>query len=209
VPNSAKTLRLHTHGDVPLAVLRELLGDLEYAYNGAVAFDTILRRWTRDPDAAPSWLYYGWRRRSFGPLVLNRDEVAALVHPHARLRFHGARLASPGFFDFLGKSLSVEAISTALTERQKRREFTRQEPHRRRMETADEVDRETEVILGRYRALREMGVDADELTPLRNQLLERPFKELAPHVDSGLIEDVEVLEVADEPELEPGDDGHG
>lgn len=182
-----------------------MLDDLEYAYNGAVAFETILRRLSRDPEADRPWSYYGWRRKSFGTFVLNRQEVASLVHPRSRLRFHAASLASPGFWDFIGKSLSVEAISSALNERQQRSELGRQEPYRRRMENLDEVDRETEVILGRYRALREMGVEDEELIPLRNELLERPFRELAPHVDSGLIEDVEVLEHDDQPELERGD----
>jgi hypothetical protein len=142
--------------------------------------------------------------RSFGPDI-EREEVASLVLPRQRLRVDAVRIGSPGFWDFLGTSLSVEAISNALSERQLRRELDRQEPHRRRMEDLEETDKATEAILNRYRALREMGVSEDELAPLRSQLIERPMRKLGRHQDSGLIVDVEVFDPDERPQLPPGE----
>jgi len=61
------------------------------------------------------------------------------------------------------------------------------------------------VFLNRYRALREMGISEDELAPLRNQLIERPMRELGRHQDAGLIVEVEVFDPDERPELPPGE----
>jgi hypothetical protein len=201
VADGDKILRLYSHGDIAVVDLVRLLDDLEYTYNGVVAFESMARRLSSDPDAL--FPYYGRRRREFGPLVLDRQEVASLVYPRQRLRFEAASLTSPGFFDFLGRSLSVEAVSSALSERQRRKDFEAQTAHRRRMEELSETDRETEVVLNRYKALKEMGIDEDRLAPLRNELIERPFRAIAQHVDSGLIEGVEVYDPDDRPGLPP------
>lgn len=72
------------------------------------------------------------------------------------------------------------------------------------MEDLGEADKETEAILNRYRALREMGV-ADELAPLRSQLIEKPMREIGRHQDSGLIVDVEVFDSDERPQRPPGE----
>ena len=207
MPEDFKILRLHSHGDVSVKTVAQLLSDADYAYNGVLAFDSIVRRIEPDrPWGGPwSWGYATPLGRRLGPLVLDREEVASLVHPRQRLRLDAVRLESPGFWDFLGKSVSVEAISNALNERKQRRELDRQEPHRRRIEELDEADRLTEAALNRYRALREMGLSEDDLAPFRNQLVEKPLRELARHVDSGLIESAEVLEPEERRELSSGE----
>jgi hypothetical protein len=175
------------------------LSDVEYAYNGFCALDLILRRVSQ--DRFPPWVWpwpYGTRGRlGRAGLVLERDEVASFVPPRQRIRVDAVQLQSPGFWDFLGKSLSVEAISNALNAGKARRESIRREPHQRRMETFEEFDRETEAVLKRHRALREMGVSQEDLAPLINQLVEKPMRELERHQDSGLIDDVEVIDPDD------------
>jgi hypothetical protein len=61
------------------------------------------------------------------------------------------------------------------------------------MDDLEYEDRLTEVVLNRYRAAREMGFDPQDLTPLLNQLVEQPLRELERHQDSGLIERTEIL----------------
>jgi hypothetical protein len=187
-------LRVHSYGGIRARQLREFLADVEYAYNGLCGLDVTLAR----IEAGERY----WRRYFPLPLYqppvgsmpnLGRDDVAALVPPRERLIVEAVRLESPGFWDFLGKTLSLEAINAWLTGRQERREHRRQDPHRRRMEDIDYENRVTEVVLNRYRAAREMGFDPDDLTPLVGQLVERPLRELERHQDSGLIQRTEIL----------------
>lgn len=201
-------LRLHSAGGVAVWRVAELLADVEYAYNGWTALDSVLRSMSRYGE--PPWIWsFPWRRRGPFALVLEREDVASLVHPRQRLRLHRVRLESPGFWDFLGKSASVEAISQALNDRQARKEAREREPHERFIEEVDEFERETEAILKRYRALAEMGASEEQLAPLRNQLIERPMRALGSHQDAGLITDAEVIDPEEPRELasgEPPDD---
>jgi hypothetical protein len=201
-----RILRLHSHGGTTARRIIELLADTEYAYNGIVAFDAILAQRDRVPsNLPPDWSLRSWHGRPFPKLLLSRDEVASLVHPRWRLRVDAVRLESPGFWDFLGKSISVDALSQAVTERQQRREFDRQLPHRERMEQVEEFEGVTGAILNRHGALKEMGASDAELASLRNQLVERPLDAFARHVEAGLIEDVETLDPEERKELPPGE----
>ena len=112
--NKKRTLRVHSHGGERLDAMVTLLSDLDYAYNGRVVFQSAMQRMLDDPDGPWAWPYRGWRRGGYSGLVLSREDLHSMVHASQRLRLTAARLESPGFFDFLGKSLSVEAISSAL-----------------------------------------------------------------------------------------------
>ncbi len=193
-------LRLHSLGGIAAWRIAELVADVDYAYNGFTAFESALRGMTGYRESPWLWAF-PWRRRGPGALVLAREDVASLVHPRQRLRLQTVRLESPGFWDFLGKSASVEAISGALNERQARKDARDRAPHERVVEEIDEYDRETDAILKRHRALEEMGASEEDLAPLRNQLIERPMGALGRHQDSGLITDAEVIDV---PELPTG-----
>lgn len=201
----SRILRLHSHGGIAAWRIAELVADVDYAYNGLTAFDSALRGMTDYRE--PSWLWaYPWRRRGPAALVLERADVASLVHPRQRLRLHAVRLESPGFWDFLGKSASVEAISDALNDRQARREARDRAPHERVIDEIEEYDRATDALLNRYRALKEMGAPQEDLALLRNQLVERPMRTLGRHQDAGLITDVEVIDVPERPGLTSGND---
>jgi len=205
MPGESRILRLHSHGGVAAWRVAELVADVDYAYNGLTAFDSALRGITDYRE--PSWLWaYPWRRRGPAALVLERADVASLVHPRQRLRLHAVRLESPGFWDFVGKSASVEAISGALNDRQARNEARERAPHERVTEEIEEYDKTTDALLNRYRALREMGASEEDLAPLRNQLVERAMRTLGRHQDAGLITDAEMVDVPERPELTSGED---
>jgi hypothetical protein len=193
-------MRVHSYGGVRAHRIRQFLADVEYAYNGLCGFDTTLARIESGERYWRRYFPFPFYPPAIGPSpVLGRDEVAALVAPRERLVVRTVRLESPGFWDFLGKTFSLEALNDWLSGRQRRRDHARREPHRNRMDDLEYEDRVTEVVLNRYRAAREMGFDPDDLAPLLNELVEQPLRELERHQDSGLIQRTEILPPDTEP----------
>jgi len=195
MPNSDRSiLRIHSYGGIRAHQVRQFVADVEYAYNGLCGLDATLARIESGERYRRRYFPFPFYPAPIGPMPnLGRDDIEALVPPRERLIVRAVRLESPGFWDFLGRTLSLEAINSWLSGRQERRENRRQEPHRRRMEDLDYEDRVTEVVVNRFRAAREMGFEPDDLTPLLGQLVERPLRELERHQDSGLIEGTEIL----------------
>jgi hypothetical protein len=191
-------LRVHSYGDIAVRELREFLDDFEYAYNGICGFATVVAQveaayFVRSRRLRGSFLPFSpsW----WAPLTYSREQAASLVLSRDLLVVRAARLESPGFWDFVGKTLSLEALNNWLTGRQERRERRARAPHVRRMEDLEYEDRVTQVVLHQYQAAREMGMTDEDLAPVRNQLIAKPLRQLDRHQDSGLIQGTELLAI--------------
>jgi hypothetical protein len=189
-------LRVHSFSGIPSSELRQLLADVEYAYNGVSGFDYFVRRFEGVTE---------FRRRFVpwpeafplvpGPLTFSREQVALHVPIDRSMYVHRVKLESPGFWDFLGRTLSLEALNEWLNGHHDRRERRARAPHRERMDDLDYEDRRTQVLYRRYRACQDMGLSEEDLAPLANELVAKPLRELDKHADSGLITGTEILQL--------------
>lgn len=205
-------IRIHGHGDVEVELVAAYLLDLRHAYNSLLVFESAFdgpRRNYREPGypfflgnfALPlprrstrqSW---GWPPAS--------EEIASLV-PHAeQLVLSGARLQSPGFWDFVGKLNPLEVIRQYINDRHERRKDRdyRESADARRLKL-ENLKRENEVIAERIRLARDLGATERDLAPMLNELVFRPLTGLDRHQDRGVIENVEVPRLPDQSHGQP------
>jgi hypothetical protein len=123
-----------------------------------------------------------------------------IVPPSRRIELHGSRLASPGFFDFLGDTFSLRAINDYLDGRQRRKEAKATAKTRAEREEILNRKLEYEVVTAGLEAVGK-GLDvADRLgwTPERKEafvagLVAGPLDRLGRHQDVGMIEGAEIV----------------
>lgn len=119
-------LRIHGNGDAYVGDVSGFLQALEYSYNSAYVFDSIIEEAedlyrTGNSPGLPirNLLWMAW----WPPTP---EKVAAMLPEADRLRLIGVELHSPGFWDFLGKLNPLEVLRQYINdrhERQKDREY--------------------------------------------------------------------------------------
>lgn len=164
------------------------LRDLEYAYNSAYVFDSILEEAeelyrTGNSPGLPirNLLWMAW----WPPTP---EKVAAMVPEADRLRLIGVELHSPGAWDFLGKLNPLETIRLYLNdrhERQKDREYrSRAEAEKLELENFKE----------KIDVLKQLGATDKDLALLKEQLLAKSLRQLNSYQDQGLILEGEIVD---------------
>lgn len=181
-------LRIYGDGDAYVGDVSGFLRDLEYAYNSAYVFDSILEEAeefyrTGNNPGLPirNLLWMAW----WPPTP---EKVAAMVPEADRLRLIGVELHSPGFWDFLGKLNPLETIRLYLNdqhERQKDRQY------RSRIE-AEKL--ELENFKDKIDVLKQLGATDKDFALLKDQLLAKSLRQLNPHQDQGLILEGEIVD---------------
>ena len=111
-------LHIPAEGGVEAELLRDLLGSVNAAYSGYLAFERLV---SDGPSARLSRRYL-WRDWPFlGPDWPN-DTDNFLVSPSERLIVARVELASPGFWEFLGLLNPLEVTRKYLEDRHRRRQ---------------------------------------------------------------------------------------
>jgi hypothetical protein len=203
-------LRVFGQGEVEVEFVAAYLMDLKYAYDSIFVFEAVidgLRRSARE-FPFPSYQYAlasGWpvasRRgvrhlRDWPPAP---DQIASLVPNSDRLILTGVRLASPGFWDFLGKLNPLEVLRQYLNDRHERRkDYKYRESAEERRLLLENLERENRVIAERIRIARDLGATTSDLAPLLNDLIYKPLVTLGRHQDQGVIEGARIMRLGDE-----------
>lgn len=194
-------LRMHGKGAVDVAFVREFLEDLEYAYAALSIFEYTLG------TERFSWLARDLRsirtlRSSYFPFPfpfpswpLSREAVLSFVAESDTLILQGARLQSPGFWDFLGKLNPLEVMREYLNDRHERR---KDRDYRERAEKEklwlDNLRRKNTVVRERIELARQLGATEQDLAPLLKVLVHEPLQRLDKHQDRGVLEYTEWAE---------------
>jgi hypothetical protein len=193
MPKSAR-LKINGAGGVPVEVIRDLLNDLEFAYNALVLFETILPLEDEDRLAQRAFL---WRHGApfwSGALWVPTDEhIASAVPTAERLILRAVRLESPGFWEFLGALSPLETLRKYLNDRHSReKDRDRSAAELRKLDLENERAA-TDLVAEQIKLGREMGFSNRELAPLFNRLVRGPLKLVGEHQDRGVITDASVL----------------
>ena len=201
-------LRIDSHSEVPLAVIRQFLNNLESAYNNIYFVTELLLS-----SASNSKILVG-------DILERRPSVARLIRPNDRMILRGVELQSPGHWAFLGKLIPFETIRTYLNDRHERRKDKnyREAAEERKLHLENELlqtaveradtarDREramipedvrqaqlqnanleTEVLRGRIAAAKEMGASEEQLSKILDSFVLQPLKRLDRFDNQGLI----------------------
>ena len=165
--------------EAPLFVqeARGLLVAVEHAYNGVLAYDSLLeaaveqeRRFNR------SWPFTS---STFVWTPSEPAHAALLVDPAEALVLRRVELTSPGFWEFLGTLNPLEVTRKYLQDRHLRRQdrLYREVAEQRRLNLENE-DLATEVMRNRMNLAREAGVPDAEITAMFNHYVAGPLHEL-------------------------------
>ena len=217
---SRGVLVVESEGGIRLSDVRKFLVEIEDAYNRVLLLLTLLEDLSRLEWAPGTSLSRRLRFAEYGPLAVLADgqskpthftksSVASMVGRSQSLILRSVRLESPGSWNFLGVSDSLEILRKFLKDRHERRkdkqyrEVTEEE--KRHLE--NELLR-TQVLGEKIKVAKELGATEQDLAPLLGQLLYDPLDELAVFQDRGLIADVKLVgrDELDEPETPPSID---
>lgn len=181
-------LRIHGDGDAYVGDVSGFLQALEYAYNSAYVFDSIIEEAedlyrTGNSPGLPirNLLWMAW----WPPTP---EKVAAMVPEADRLRLIGVELHSPGFWDFLGKFIPLETIRLYLNDRHERQ---KDRQYRSRIE-AEKL--ELENFKDKIDVLKQLGATDKDLALLKEQLLAKSLRQLNSYQDNGLILEGEIVD---------------
>jgi hypothetical protein len=178
------TLRVGSHGHVPLAEFRSLLSMLENAYNGLTFFESM---------DGPAMLRYlsAWEHQT---LHSSRSRLSLRVPLQEQLVIGSVRLSSPGFLEFLGSLNPLECIRRYLQDRHER---GKDERYR---ESAENIHLDLEnqllankIITERLVIARSVGLTDAEMAPMIQELFVRPLRKLEKHQQTGMITSVEII----------------
>jgi len=164
-------LRIGSHGDIPLADARQFLLALEHAYNCLVIFQaatqpsSVAERWIPGPD--------------FGI-----DISESMVLPSNRLVLSVVKVASPGFWEFLGSMNPLEILRKYLQDRHERgKDLKYRNDQERRAKELEILQKQLDLI----EKLKQSGAPEHVVAALFNQLVERPLSALGALQDRGVI----------------------
>lgn len=187
-------LRIHGDGDLYVGDVSCFLRDLEYAYNSAYVFDSILEEAeelyrTGNNPGLPirNLLWMAW----WPPTT---EKVAAMVPEADRLKLIGVIFHSPGHWDFLGVLNPLTVLLQYLEARhnwRQDREF-RDPAESRRLELENQR-LELDLIERKIVILQKLGANSRDLALLKEQLLAQALRQLNPYQDRGLILDSEIV----------------
>lgn len=187
-------LRIDGEGGFPVESIANFLLSLEYAYNSAYVFDSILDQAhelleTGTPLPARNLLWMQW----WPPTP---EKVAAMVPESDRLILTSVELHSPGMWDFLGKLNPLETLRLYLNDRNERRKDVayRDAADARRRRLEDEMIA-LENVARKVEILKSLGVPEKDISVMVEQLLFPPLRELSAHQDQGMLEGAEVVDL--------------
>ena len=202
-------LRLNAKGGIPVRDVRDLLEAFELSYMSLCAFEDallhpgLLRRdndLSRDIADMPT----GERIRTLADPSLPWRPIAAysLVQTEYRLVLRAVQLASPGFWDFLGKLSPLEVMRLYLQDRHERRKDReyREAAERERLFWENKA-RQISVIDQAIEVARKHGASGETVQQLVERFIAGPLSELDTYQDHGVIAAPEFLE--------PVGDDHG
>ena len=197
-------LQLEGNGDVEIDLLSAFLADLSDAYSSLYAFDKIMGRLERSPFEP--WIEFlsiyparrGRGRRAWYTSAPAPEDTSLQVPISERLRLRQVKLASPGFWQFLGALNPLEVMRHYLCDRHQRRQDReyRESAERRRLEL-ENLLLENRVLKERLDMARDMELAESDLAPLVRQLIERPLTKLGEYQDRGLIEGASIVDSAE------------
>lgn len=186
--SQGNALRIYGDGDAYVGDVSGFLRDLEYAYNSAYVFDSILEEAeelyrTGNSPGLPirNLLWMAW----WPPTP---EKVAAMVPEADRLRLIGVELHSPGFWDFLGKFNPLEVLRQYLNDRHERQK------DRQYRSSAEAEKLELENFKEKIDILKQLGATDKDLALLKEQLLKKSLRQLNPYQDQGLILEGEIVD---------------
>src|SRR5208283_466157 len=172
--SSRSVLIVASEGGIRLADVRKFLGEIEDAYNRVLLLLTLLDglpRMERSPGASPfraPFVEYSPLAIAAGsegkPVHFTKSSVVSMVGRSQSLILKSVRLESPGSWDLLGVSSSLEVLRKSLQDRDERRK------DRQYREATDEEKRHlenellrTEVLEKRIRIAKELGATDEDL----------------------------------------------
>lgn len=198
-------LRIHGQGEVEVARITRYLDDLKHAYDSALIFETVMSGMERAALESPyplrPYLFLsGWPLTRGRVLQVTREwppsaeEVASLVPISDQLVLSAVKLASPGFWEFIGKLNPLEVLRQYLHDRHERRKDReyRESAEERRMRLENLI-LENKVLAEQINLAKELGATERDLAPLKNALLYRPLMSLDAHQDHDVIEHAEIV----------------
>ncbi len=173
---NAMTLRVASHGDVPLAEVRQFLQAFEHAYNCLAIFEA-----STGASSGPSawWL----------PAADFRiEESQAMILPGDRLRLSSVSLSSPGFWEFLGTLNPLEVIRKYLQDRHERmKDISYRNEQEKKLKNIEIAERQLEFVAKRIELAQKVGLPPQAVASLVTQLVERPLNALGALQDAGFI----------------------
>ncbi len=207
-------LRVHAHGEIPVSDVSQLLTAIEYAYNSVYVFETIVNRYLQTRRHFPFQFDYPYwfdldffpRSRRLGRMRrateydLEPDNIRLSVLPRDQLTVQAVKLLSPGFWDFLGRTFSLEAVGKFLADRHERLKDVeyRKRTERERLDLENQLA-QTKPWRERVALLKEMGVSERDLAPALNALVNRPLSALGQIQDRNLIGSAEIIGGGEKP----------
>jgi hypothetical protein len=182
------------------------LGDLRHAYSSVLVFETVIDGMKRTAREFPIRGYPfgfppGWPllpRRSIQAVrewPVGGEEIASLVPISEQLVLSAVQLASPGFWEFVGKLNPLEVLRQYLNDRHERRKDReyRESAEQRRL-SLENLSLENKVISERVKLAKDLGATDRDLAPLLTALVYKPLSALDRHQDHNVIERAELVE---------------
>ena len=199
-------IRIYGQGEIEVERVIQYLADLKQAYGAILMFENAIdniRRADRDFPyrGYPFAFLMGWPlapRRSVQTARLwlpGPEEIAAFISVSDELLLSATRLASPGFWEFVGKLNPLEVIRQYLNDRhewRKDREY-RETSERRRL-ALENLSLENKVLSERVKIAKELGATDRDLAPLLKALVYKPLQALDRHQDDDVIEKAEFID---------------
>lgn len=201
-------LRIESEGNVRVSEVRNFLESLENAYNGTLVFLKLMDEQgaapqgtegearKQGPIVAPSEM---WNSASLSKLFSGVLGEPWYVSPREQLILRRAQLASPGSLDFLGIAAVFGVIREYLKDRDERRKDKeyREAFERERLRLENEI-RKNDVIAGRLKIARDLGLKEDHVSLMLDRLVVQPLVKLGAEQDRGLIVGVKEKDIDDE-----------
>lgn len=195
-------LRLSAEGGIYVEDVRGFLTAFQQAYDCLCALENFLLL----PESLPN-------NNDIAVLLISmsvRERVQALADPHLpwtpliaatlvrdddRLVLRAVELASPGFWEFLGKLNPLEVLRLYLKDRHERRKDREyREAAEREQMYWENKQRQLGVVDQALDIARKHGATDHELQLLRERFLIQPLEELGSYQDRGVISEPAFLE---------------
>jgi hypothetical protein len=189
-------LRIHGNGEAYVGDVADFLTALEYAYNSAYIFDSLMQQaevfseeyGSSLPLPVRNLLWINW----WPP---NSEKVFGLVPDEDRLKLRGVELNSPGFWDFLGALNPLEVLRQYLNDRheqRKDREY-REEAEKTKLNQENQL-LGLQVLDKQIEVLKQLGATSQDISLLKSHLLYHPLQGLNVYQDQRLIVEAEIIE---------------
>ncbi|MDZ8078807.1 MAG: hypothetical protein RMX35_06855 [Nostoc sp. DcaGUA01] len=125
----------------------------------------------------------------------SEEKIASLVPVEHKLKLQKVNINSPGFWELLENLNPLQFIREYLKdnhERKKDRKY-REEDEEKLGDLQIEFKR-IEIIEKKIEIIQKLGATDDDISVLKNELLNKPFKQLSAFQDTNLIIDAEIVD---------------